>query len=58
MANAADSPISKRTLAGRLLAGVWAINFVLMVTDTFTFSGQSGLSFGLAIGAVALLVQR
>ena len=51
-------PVSKRTLAGRIVGGVWAINFLLLVTDTFTFSGQSQLSIALAIGAVALLLQR
>ena len=50
--------VSKRTLAGRIVAGVWALNFVLMVTNAFTFGGQSGVSFGLAIAAVALLIQR
>jgi len=58
VADSADARISRRTLAGRALAGVWAINFLLMVTETVTFNGQSGLSFGLAIGAVALLFQR
>jgi len=48
----------RRTLAGRIIGGLWAINFLLLISGTFTFDGQSQLSLGLAIAAVALLFQR
>ena len=49
---------SKRTLAGRIVAGLWALNFVLLVTETVTFERQSQLSAALAVAAVVLLLQR
>ena len=58
MTDPATEPLSKRTLAGRVVGGLWAINFLLLVTETVTFNGQSQLSIALAIGAMALLFQR
>ncbi|MBT5754638.1 MAG: hypothetical protein KC481_05755 [Acidimicrobiaceae bacterium] len=58
MTEPATESLSKRTLAGRIIGGLWAANFVLLVTETFTFNGQSQLSFALAIGAMGLLFQR
>ena len=53
-----EPPISKRMLAGRIVGGLWAINFLLLISDTLTFDGQSQISLGLAIVAVALLFKR
>lgn len=58
MSDTASEPLSKRTLAGRIVGGLWAINFLLLVTDTFTFNGQSQVSIGLAVASVVLLLQR
>ena len=58
MTHPAEPPPTKRILAGRAIAGLWAINFLLLITETLTFGGQSQLSVGLAIAAVLLLFQR
>ena len=53
-----NESISTRTLAGRIVGGLWAVNFLLLVTETVTFKWQSQLSLGLAVAAMALLFQR
>ena len=44
--------------AGRIIGGMWAINFLLLISETLTLDEQNQISLSLAIDAVALLFKR
>ena len=52
------APPSRRTIAGRVVGGIWAVNFLLLISDTLTYKYQSQLSIALAITAMVLLFDR
>lgn len=51
----ADATLTNRQIAGRAVGAIWALNFLLMVTDTVSFPYQSALSLTLAFSTVFLL---
>jgi len=55
---AANVPVDRLVLLGRVIMGLWAINFLLLITETVTYRGQGAVSLGLAVASVAIVLLR